>query len=167
MSKDKELTAEDYRDAANRYGHASPKSMKGWWEQAVQESAAEFKAFWDGAAGQAARVMLEASGRVIHFGVSKDSFGDAFLEFRFEFDGKSIRSVCVGTGEVSCDPLPSLIRIVKVWCAINRGSAPKDFMPWFLGELKKIHDEAPKDPQGDGSSEDDASDGTAGCERKG
>lgn len=138
MSKDKELTQKDYEDAARRYHYASPAGEKERWERAVGAAATEFREFWDGETGHAARAMLRNSGRVVKFnGECRSVKGEVVA------DGETFG--LVEDGASALIPM-SAHEMIQGWCAANRGSAPKSFLHWFKAELKKIHDEAPKEP---------------------
>lgn len=143
MSKDKELTAEDYHDAAKRYHYASPGGEKERWEKAESEALDELMDFWESDIGHAARVMLARSGKAISFNATDDGaegivmIDDEGFNYRRNDGGNAIAME------------PSVV--IRAWCMANRGSVPKGFLHWIKAELKKIHDEAPKEPTGNGN----------------
>lgn len=160
MSKEKELTADDYRDAAERYHYASPAGEKERWEGAVQAAVRDFSDFWSSDSGVAAREMLAKSGKVVSFTGTCDG-----TKYCVKIDSDHF---IIQRADVVAADTPETISaycLVWAWCAANRGELPKAFLNLFKAELKKIHDEAPGKPQGEGVSECGA-DSTAGCKRE-
>lgn len=133
-----ELTAGDYRDAANRYHYASPAGAKERWEHAVEEAVDELMDFWESDIGHAACVMLAKSGKVISFNVVDDGVDGSLT---IDDEGFSRRR---NDGSNATDIAPHAV--IRVWCIANRGSVPKGFLHWLKAELKKIYDDAPRDP---------------------
>lgn len=165
MSTDKDLTAEDYYDASRRYRECSLMAVR---RRQIGEVAAEFDSFIRSPTGLAALNMLASANKRIEFArtdVAGSNNGDVCV---FELDCNMNRIGTIwGSGDVTRESDFDAHSIVETWLGGGRDRYPKDFMLWLKAELKRIHDEAPGKPQGDGASDDDEGDGTAGLEREG